>query len=80
MYLKLYGTFTWKYIGGDIIIYSYREVVKILKEYGWELKRTSGSHEIYGHPDGRTVPIKCTNKDIPRGTLKKIQKITGIEF
>jgi len=25
--------------------YSYREVAKILKENGWQLKRTSGSHE-----------------------------------
>lgn len=66
--------------GGDIIIYSYREVVKILKKNGWKLKRTSGSHEIYVNSKGITCPIKCTGKDIPTGTLKNIEKITGIRF
>lgn len=62
------------------MIYSYREVVKILKRNGWSLKRTSGSHEIYEHNSGKTVPIKCTDKDIPKGTLRSIEKITGIKF
>lgn len=60
--------------------YSYKEVVKILKENGWQLKRTSGSHEIYVSTEGKTCPIKCTRKDIPLGTLKSIEKITGINF
>ena len=38
--------------------YSYKEVVKILKENGWQLKRTSGSHEIYVSTEGKTCPIK----------------------
>lgn len=62
------------------MVYSYREVIKILKSNGWMLKRTSGSHEIYVNPKGITCPIKCTSKDIPNGTLKKIEKITGIKF
>lgn len=62
------------------MVYSYREVVKILKSHGWELKRTSGSHEIYVNSKGITCPIKCTSKDIPNGTLKSIEKITGIKF
>ena len=62
------------------MVYSYREVVKILKSHGWKLKRTSGSHEIYVNSDGITCPIKCTSKDIPTGTLKSIEKITGIKF
>lgn len=42
--------------------YSYKEVVKILKENGWQLKRTSGSHEIYVSTEGKTCPIKCTKR------------------
>ncbi len=60
--------------------YSYKEVVKILKQNGWHLKRTNGSHEIYANSEGKTCPIKCTSKDIPIGTLKSIEKITGIKF
>lgn len=60
--------------------YSYKEVVKILKQNGWLLKRTSGSHEIYVNSEGKTCPVKCTSKDIPLGTLKNIEKITGIKF
>ena len=60
--------------------YSYKEVVKILRQNGWQLKRTSGSHEIYVNVEGKTCPIKCTSKDIPVGTLKSIEKITGIKF
>ncbi len=62
------------------MIYSYREVVKILKQNGWSLKRTSGSHEIYENSEGLTCPIKCNSKDIPKGTMKEIEKITGIKF
>lgn len=62
--------------GGGIMVYSYKEVVKILKENGWQLKRTSGSHEIYVNSQGRTCPVKCTSKDIPKGTLKNIERIT----
>lgn len=43
----------------------------MLKNNGLKLKRTSGSHEIYGNVEGRTCPVKCTGKDIPNGTLKK---------
>lgn len=60
--------------------YTYRDVVKKLIEEGWSLKRTSGSHEIYKHPDGRTCPVKCTGKEIPKGTMKSIERITGIKF
>lgn len=58
----------------------YREVVKILKAHGFYLERTNGSHEQYKNDDGITVPVKCTAKVIPVGTLKNIEKITGIKF
>ncbi|HZK38071.1 MAG TPA: type II toxin-antitoxin system HicA family toxin [Clostridia bacterium] len=55
-------------------------MVKILKQNGWSLKRTSGFHEIYENSEGLTCPIKCNSKDIPKGTMKEIEKITGIKF
>lgn len=58
----------------------YREVVKAMRQNGWEKVRTEGSHEIYRHSDGRTCPVKCTKKDIPSGTLSSIARITGIKF
>lgn len=62
-------------------IFSYREVVKILKQHGYEYVRTNGSHEIYRNSEtGKSCPLKCTAKDIPTGTLKNISRITGIEF
>lgn len=35
---------------------------------------------IYVNSEGKTCPIKCTSRDIPIGTLKNIEKITGIKF
>lgn len=61
-------------------IYSYKEVVKKLKDNGWSLDRTNGSHEIYKHYSGKTCPIKCNKKDIPKGTLLKISRLTGVKF
>ncbi|MDO5713356.1 MAG: type II toxin-antitoxin system HicA family toxin [Tissierellia bacterium] len=50
----------------------YKEVVKTLKNNGWTLFRTTGSHEIWTK-DGSSCPIKCTKKDIPTGTMKKLR-------
>lgn len=57
----------------------YRKVVKILKKNGWVYNHTTGSHEIYVK-DGKSCPIKCTEKDIPSGTLTNISRITGLRF
>ena len=57
----------------------YKLVRKMLLKAGWILDHTSGSHEIYTK-DGISYPVKCTKKDIPSGTLTKIEKITGLKF
>ena len=57
----------------------YKLVRKMLLKAGWILDHTSGSHEIYTK-DGISCPVKCTKKDIPSGTLTKIEKITGLTF
>lgn len=58
----------------------YREVIKTLKAHGFYKVRTNGSHEQYKNDAGINVPVKCTEKMIPIGTLKRIEKITGIKF
>lgn len=55
---------------------TYREVRKKLREEGWTVRRQSGSHEQWYHPDGRG-PVTIAGKDkdgIPQGTWKSIQQ------
>lgn len=61
--------------------YSPKEVIKILHSNGWELKRIRGGHYIFkklGKENLTTVPI--SKGTIPIGTLKNIEKQTGIKF
>ncbi len=61
--------------------YSSLEVLEIMKAGGWYLVSIEGSHQHYKHP---TKPGKATvthpKKDIPRETLKWIEKQTGLRF
>lgn len=60
---------------------TYKEIVQTMKKNGWEYQRTRGSHEIYRHTKtGISCPIKKTKKDIPAGTVSKIEQITGLKF
>ena len=36
-------------------IISFRDFERLLEAFGWELKRTKGSHRQYVHPDIQTV-------------------------
>ncbi len=54
-----------------------RELLKLLKEAGWEYLR-EGRHEIWGK-NGMTIPIPRHAGDIPEGTAKNILKRAGIE-
>lgn len=61
--------------------YSSREVLKLLKEYGWYEVNVVGSHHQFKHP---TKPERITlnhpDKDIPRKTLDSIEKQSGLLF
>lgn len=60
---------------------TFKQIKKMLLENDWEYVRTNGSHEIYKNKrTGKTVPIKCTKKDIPSGTVSSIERITGLKF
>ena len=57
-----------------------RQVERILLKKGFFLKRQTGSHRIYFHPQrGNLVVVPFHSKEIPRGTLKSIVKQAGME-
>ncbi|PWL59058.1 MAG: addiction module toxin, HicA family [Desulfovibrionaceae bacterium] len=63
---------------------SCREVIKRLLEDGWtEVKpRTPGSHRQFRHPvkKGKVTVPEHGARDIPIGTLKKIEKQSGLKL
>lgn len=50
-----------------------RELIRVLRQLGFEEVRVRGSHHRFAHPDGRrmTVPVHA-GRDVPRGLLRKI--------
>ncbi len=57
-----------------------KEFAKLLEKRGWLLKRISGSHFIYSHPDKIeiiSVPVH-KNDDLKRGLQKKLMNIADI--
>ena len=58
-----------------------RKIIKILKQNGWYEIATSGSHTQFRHPDRKgRVTVPHPKKDIPIGTLKSIERQSGIKF
>ena len=58
-----------------------REMIRLLSEEGWLLKRTKGSHRQFGHLQrpGTVTVAGHLSDEIPPGTLKSIFKQAGIE-
>jgi predicted RNA binding protein YcfA (HicA-like mRNA interferase family) len=58
-----------------------REVIRRLKEGGWFEVAQTGSHKQFKHPvrPGR-VTVPFLKKDLPVGTLKSIEKQSGIKL
>ena len=53
--------------------YSSREVIKILKDDGWEIQRIEGSHHHFVHKAKKgIVTVSHPRKDFPRRTLISI--------
>ncbi len=56
-----------------------KEVVKVLKANGWAIDRKT-KHWIL-RKDGVSVPVPMhSGRDIPIGTLKSIERITGVKL
>jgi len=61
--------------------YSSREVIKRLKEDGWYLCRTQGSHHQFKHNTKKgVVTVAHPRSDILPNTLKSIEIQSGIKF
>jgi predicted RNA binding protein YcfA (HicA-like mRNA interferase family) len=56
-----------------------RALIKALKQDGWYEVKQVGSHKQFKHPEknGR-VTVPHPKRDIPKGTLKSIEKQAGI--
>ena len=58
-----------------------RQVIKALEAAGWVLARVKGSHHHFRHPTRRgTVTVPHPAKDIPAGTLKSIERQSGLKL
>jgi len=58
-----------------------REVLRVLKDDGWELKRTRGSHRQFRHPmkPGTVTVSGNPGIDLAPGTLNNILKQAGLK-
>lgn len=55
-----------------------KDLLKLLKQNGWIVKRIKGSHHILQKDDKiETIPIH--GKDVPTGLLNTILKRTGLK-
>jgi predicted RNA binding protein YcfA (HicA-like mRNA interferase family) len=58
-----------------------RKIIKILKQNGWYEIAKVGSHTQFRHPERKgRVTVPHPKKDIPIGTLKSIERQSGIKF
>ena len=58
-----------------------RDVIRLLEQHGWQLRRIKGSHRQFrkaGHPNVVTVPGH-PGEDLPVGTMKAVLRDAGIE-
>lgn len=60
---------------------SSREIIRQLEKAGWREVRAAGSHRHFRHP-GRpgTVTVPHPVKDMPLGTLKSIERQSGVKL
>lgn len=58
-----------------------RAVLRLLKDDGWVLKRTRGSHRQFRHPTklGTVTVSGKPGIDVPTGTLNSILKQAGLK-
>ncbi|MDI9348907.1 MAG: type II toxin-antitoxin system HicA family toxin [Candidatus Symbiobacter sp.] len=58
-----------------------RKVIRILENAGYLLVRVNGSHHIFEHTDReKIVVVPHPKSDLPIGTLRNIEKQSGISF
>lgn len=67
---------------GRLSGYRYRDIIKILKRFGFEFHRqAAGSHEIWHNPvTNRYTTVPNHSGDMPEGTLRAILKQADIDI
>lgn len=55
-----------------------KELVKLLRENGWQLDRINGSHHIM-IKNGKSLSVPVHNTDMKPGTLNKLLKDAGLK-
>lgn len=56
-----------------------RDIIKALEKNGWVLERVKGSHHHFvKEGSDRIVTVPHPKKDIPLGTVKSIEKQSGV--
>lgn len=59
--------------------YSSREIIRMLKDDGWELESVTGDHHHFKHPVKKgKVTVPHPVKDVPTGTARSIFKAAGL--
>jgi predicted RNA binding protein YcfA (HicA-like mRNA interferase family) len=57
-----------------------KDLIKLLEQRGFVLKRINGSHHIFFHPESRKLTVVPVHKkDLPKGTFYSILKQAGID-
>lgn len=58
-----------------------KQIIKLLEQNGFVLKRQKGGHMIFAHPKTKhRTMVPFHNKDLPKGTLHEILKQAGIDI
>jgi predicted RNA binding protein YcfA (HicA-like mRNA interferase family) len=58
-----------------------RKVIEILQRAGWNQIRQKGSHHQFKHPQRPgLVTVPHPNPDLPIGTIKSIEKQSGLKL
>jgi predicted RNA binding protein YcfA (HicA-like mRNA interferase family) len=56
-----------------------RKVIKALQSLGFVHERSSGSHMIFVHPDGRVIPLPFhSDRTLKPGLLRRIIRDAGV--
>ena len=57
-----------------------KQLIRALKQHGWELDRIKGSHHILVREGRRSIPVPVHgNKDLPPGLVNAILKQAGVQ-
>ncbi|MDE2342897.1 MAG: type II toxin-antitoxin system HicA family toxin [Betaproteobacteria bacterium] len=58
-----------------------KDIIRALEMDGWNLVRVSGSHHHFRHPSKPgTVTVPHPKKETPIGTLKSIERQSGLRL